>query len=123
MIGQVGVDGRGLDGIEYLYNSILTGKDGELVVEQDPDGHDIPNTQRTRVVARRGTDLVLTIDQNLQWEAEYALLDQVQATRAKGGMAAVVDVTNGDVLSMATVQGTTSAGPARVAVPGSATRR
>jgi cell division protein FtsI (penicillin-binding protein 3) len=118
LIGQVGRDGGGLDGIEYLYDSILAGKSGELVVEQDPDGRDIPNTQRTHVVARRGTDVMLTIDQTLQWEAEYALLDQVQATQAKGGMAAVVDVTNGDVLAMATVHGTTPTGPAGVATPG-----
>jgi cell division protein FtsI (penicillin-binding protein 3) len=118
VLGQVGVEGRGLDGIEYLYNSMLTGKSGELVAEQDPDGHDIPNTQRTRVVARRGTDVVLTVDQNLQWEAEYALVDQVQATGAKGGMAAVVDVTNGDVLAMATVHGTTATEKPHVARPG-----
>ncbi len=118
LIGQVGAEGSGLDGIEYLYNSTLAGKPGELVVEQDPDGRDIPNTQRTRVVARRGTDVVLTIDQTLQWEAEYALLDQVQATQAKGGMAAVVDVTNGDVLAMATVHGTTPTERAGVATPG-----
>jgi cell division protein FtsI (penicillin-binding protein 3) len=117
LIGRVGVEGKGLDGLEYLYDRVLSGKRGELVVEQDPDGHDIPNTQRARVVSRRGTDVALTIDQNLQWESEYALLDQVQATRAKGGMAAVVDVTNGDVLAMATVHGTTATRTARVAKP------
>lgn len=118
LIGHVGADGAGLDGIEYLYNSILTGTPGEIVVEQDPDGRDIPNTQRTHVVARRGTDVMLTIDQTLQWEAEYALLDQVRATQAMGGMAALVDVTNGDVLAMATVHGATPNAPAGVAGPG-----
>jgi cell division protein FtsI (penicillin-binding protein 3) len=118
LVGRVGREGNGLDGIEYLYDSLLQGRPGELVVEQDPDGRDIPNTQRTRVVAQRGTDIALTIDGGLQWEAEYALLDQVQATAAKGGMAAVVDVTNGDVLAMATVRGRTATEPARVAQPG-----
>ncbi len=118
LVGHVGSDGNGLDGVEYLYDSLLRGRPGELVTEQDPDGRDIPDTQQTRVVARRGTDIVLTVDEGLQWEAEYALLDQVQATGAKGGMAAMVDVTNGDVLAMATVHGRTATEAARVAQPG-----
>jgi cell division protein FtsI (penicillin-binding protein 3) len=61
---------------------------------------------------------VLTIDQNVQWQVEYSLLDQVRATGAKGGMAAVVDVTNGDVVAMATVLGATGDEPPRVAGAG-----
>jgi len=118
IIGHVGTEGHGLDGAEYLYDSLLSGKPGDLVVEQDPKGHDIPNTQRTRVDAQRGTDIVLSLDEDMQWETEYSLLDQVQATEAKGGMAVVVDVRTGDVLSMASVLGATATDPARVARPG-----
>ncbi len=118
LLGHVGADGQGLDGIEYLYRDLLQGRPGQLVVEQDPHGHDIPNTQRTRVDAHRGTDLVLTLDEDVQWETEASLLDQVAATQAKSGMAVVVDVTTGDVLSMATVRGATKTSPARVALPG-----
>ena len=46
---------------------------------------------------------MLTLDEDLQWQAEYSLLDQVKATGAKSGMAVVIDVTNGDVLAMASV--------------------
>jgi len=118
VIGHVGRDGHGLDGVEYLYDSLLEGRPGEIVVEQDPNGLDIPSTQRTRVDARRGTDVVLTLDENLQWEAEYALLDQVRLTNAKGGMAALLDVTNGDVVALASVHGATATQPVRVAEPG-----
>ena len=45
-----------------------------------------------RVAARRGTDLVLTLDQALQYQVESSLVDQVTATAAKGGMAVIVDV-------------------------------
>ena len=107
VIGDVGTDAQGLDGLEYLYDKTLAGKPGELVVEQDQQGHDIPNTQRSRVEARRGTDVVLTLDRDLQFEVESSLLDQVTATRAKGGMAAVIDVQDGDVLAMGTVEGAT----------------
>ena len=118
VIGRVRSDGPGLDGIELQYDRLLTGKPGKLVVEQDPLGHDIPDTQETRVDAQRGTDVVLSIDEDLQWQAEYSLLDQVKATAARSGMAVVVDVTNGDVVAMASVRGATASAPARVAGPG-----
>jgi cell division protein FtsI (penicillin-binding protein 3) len=120
IVGQVRSDGVGAAGVEKQYDSLLTGKPGELLVEQDPMGHDIPDTQKTRVEAQRGTDVVLSIDESLQWQAEYSLLDQVKATGAKSGMAAVVDVTNGDVLAMATVYGATATNAAHVAGPGDA---
>jgi cell division protein FtsI (penicillin-binding protein 3) len=118
VIGAVHSDGSGAAGVETEYNSLLTGKPGMLVVEQDPLGHDIPDTQQTRVDAQRGTDVVLTLDEDLQWQAEYSLLDQVKATGAKSGMAVVVDITNGDVVAMASVHGATPTEPARVAGPG-----
>jgi cell division protein FtsI (penicillin-binding protein 3) len=122
ILGHVGTDGYGLDGLEYLYDDMLTGKPGEIVVEQDQQGRDIPNTERHRAEARRGTDVMLALDRDLQYEVESSLLDQVIATSAKGGMAVVVDVTNGDVLAMATVQGATAAEAPRVAVAGERNR-
>jgi cell division protein FtsI (penicillin-binding protein 3) len=118
VLGQVHFDGSGAAGIESEYNSLLAGKSGSLSVEQDPLGHDIPNTQKTLIDAQRGTDVVLSIDENLQWQAEYSLLDQVKATGALSGMAVTVDVTNGDVLAMASVLGATPTTPAKVAGAG-----
>jgi cell division protein FtsI/penicillin-binding protein 2 len=115
LLGDTGTDGNGLFGIEYMYNQLLTGRPGQLVVEQDPQGHDIPNTQRTRVAALRGQDVVLSIDQDVQWQTEHSLLDQVVAQQAQGGMAVVMDLTNGDVLSMASVVGASGNTPAHVA--------
>ncbi len=117
VLGRVGTDGTGLGGIEYLLNGMLEGHAGELVVEQDPQGHDIPGTQRTRVDARRGADVVLSIDEDVQWEAEHALLDQGENTQAKAGMVAVVDTTTGDVLARASATGATTTTPAHLAGP------
>jgi cell division protein FtsI/penicillin-binding protein 2 len=117
VLGNVGTDGNGLNGIEYLYNAMLEGQPGVLQVDEDPDGHDIPNTAKTKVAAHRGTDLVLSIDEDLQWQAEQSLLDEVKATQAKGGMAAVVDVQTGDLLASATIEGATATTPAHVAAP------
>jgi cell division protein FtsI (penicillin-binding protein 3) len=117
VLGNVGSNGNGLDGIEYLYNAMLEGKPGVLQVDEDPDGHDIPNTAKTKVAAHRGTDLVLSIDEDLQWQAEQSLLDEVKATQAKGGMAAVVDVQTGDLLASATIEGANATTPVHVAAP------
>lgn len=118
IVGRVGGEGTGLDGLEAQYEDTLTGTPGELVVERDQHGREIPDTERRRVGARAGTDLVLTIDQALQFDAEQTLVDQVTATGAKGGMAVILDVRSGDVLAMATVQGATADGPPRPAVAG-----
>ena len=125
LIGHVGGQGSGREGgngLEYLYDQLLAGQDGKLVVERDQQGLDIPGTASHQVEARRGSDLVLTLDESLQWQAEQALVDQVTATSAKGGMAAVVDVTTGAVLALASVDGATAGTPARPSGPGEINR-
>lgn len=122
LIGHVGGEGTGLDGLENLYETLLAGQAGKLVVERDQQGLDIPNTATHEIEARRGTDVVLTLDESLQWQAEQSLIDQVTATRARGGMAAVVDVTNGDVLALASVEGARATNPARPSAAGELNR-
>jgi len=58
----------------------------------------------------------------LQWQAEQSLVDKVAATGAKGGMAAVVDVTTGEVLALASVDGATPTAPARPSAAGEINR-
>jgi cell division protein FtsI (penicillin-binding protein 3) len=65
--------------------------------------------------SQRGGDLVLTIDQSLQYHAEQVLAEEVGRANAKGGMAIVMDVTTGDVLAMANVEGAGPDHPARPA--------
>lgn len=122
LVGRVGGEGHGLDGIESLYDELLTGVPGEIVVEQDQRGRDIPDTVRRQTDAQRGADVVLTIDQALQYEVERSLTDQVEAAAAHGGMAIVLDLATGDVLAMSTVQGATGTEPARPAVAGEKNR-
>jgi len=107
VLGFVGLDNEGLSGLEQALEGTLAGRPGELSVERDPTGTDLPGTERTVKAARRGVDLVLTIDRSIQYEAERALVEQVEAIDAKGGMAIVMDVTTGDILAMVTVDGET----------------
>jgi len=115
VLGFVGLDNDGLSGVEQALEGTLAGRPGRLAVERDPTGTELPGTAHTVTDARRGVDLVLTLDRSIQWETERALVEQVGNTDAKGGMAIVIDVRTGDILAMATVDGETATEPARPA--------
>jgi cell division protein FtsI (penicillin-binding protein 3) len=119
LLGSVGIDNEGLAGLEVAYDQKLAGHPGELVVEQDPEGRQIPQGYSRLNPAVRGQDLILTLDQSLQFEVERALADAVTAATAKGGLAVVADTRTGAVLAMANVTGD-GAGAAR---PATATER
>jgi cell division protein FtsI/penicillin-binding protein 2 len=112
VLGFVGTDNTGLGGLESQYEKVLEGKAGEARVERDPQGNELPGTSSVVHPAQRGNDLVLTLDQTIQWNTEQVLTQQVAQADAKGGTAIVVDVHTGDILAMATVDGATGGKPA-----------
>jgi cell division protein FtsI (penicillin-binding protein 3) len=120
VLGFVGTDNDGLAGLESQYDHRLAGKRGVLQVERDPQGRQLPGGERQVREPQRGGDLVLTLDQGLQYEAEQVLTDGVASANAKGGMAIVLDVATGNVLAMANVEG---AGPDHPARPAPADQR
>jgi cell division protein FtsI (penicillin-binding protein 3) len=101
VLGEVGVDDDGLFGLEKQYDDALTGEPGELIIEKDPDGRTIPGGEHQREPARRGDDLVLTIDRSMQYETERALAAQILAKDAKGGTAIVSRPSTGEILALA----------------------
>ncbi len=115
VLGFTGTDDFGRSGFEHKFNSVLRGKPGRLVAEEDPSGREIPATQRTADPARRGGDLVLTLDQSLQFEVEKQLIAGVNQANARGGIAIVADVQTGDVLAMASVVALGGGGGAKLA--------
>jgi cell division protein FtsI/penicillin-binding protein 2 len=115
VLGLVGTDNTGLGGIEYRFDKDMQGTAGQAQVERDPQGNDIPGGQHQLEAAQRGQDLVLTLDQSLQWNTEQALVAGVDAAGAKGGTAIVMDVQTGDILAMATVDGASDGQPTHVA--------
>ena len=116
LLGSVGIDNDGLAGLEVQYDKKLAGKPGELVVEQDPQGRRIPQGYSRLEPAVRGNDLILSLDQSLQYELERALVDAVGAATARGGLAIVEDTRTGSILAMANVTGD-GAGAARPSAP------
>lgn len=99
LLGTVGTEGTGLGGLEYAYNSLLTGKPGKSVEQMDPQGRQIPGGLEQYQAPLAGQDLVLSIDEPLQYEAEQALAQAIVAARAKGGIAILMDSKTGEILA------------------------
>jgi len=99
VLGFVGTDGGGLEGIELAFDEHLRGEPRTLHVLEGADGR----TYEIEVVeeGRPGDDLALTLDAELQFLCEEEIAAGVGRYRADGGMIVVLDPTTGDVLSMA----------------------
>ncbi|HEX3539455.1 MAG TPA: penicillin-binding protein 2 [Acidimicrobiales bacterium] len=113
LVGAVGTDNTGLSGLEQEYNAQLAGHPGKLIEEHDPSGVQIPGGLRQYQPAVSGQDLVLTIDEALQAQAEQSLASQIVAAKARGGVAAIMDTQTGELLAVASL----TTDPAQMAAP------
>ncbi len=102
IVGSVSLDHNGTSGIELLYNDLLVGAPGSVVREQYPGGRSVPGGHSELVPAVDGSDLRLTVDRLLQFEAARILSDQVRETHAKGGVIVVGRPATGEILAMST---------------------
>ncbi len=102
VIGFCGTDSQGLSGIEYSWDSVLTGTAGKSISSKDAAQSQIPNTEETYIAAENGYDLTLTIDVNIQSIVEKYLKQAVDENScSKGGTTIVMDPSTGDILAMA----------------------
>ena len=101
LVGVVGTDGQGLSGLEYKYNSLLEGRPGRLIEDMDPAGGQIPGGLQQYQAPVRGDDLVVSIDEPLQYDTEEALARAIVAAQAQSGMALIMDSRTGDLLAVA----------------------
>ena len=105
VIGYVDTDGNGLGGLERQYDAALRGSDGERTVEIDPEGRQIPQGVHEERAPQPGVDLVTTIDQQLQYQAQVALAEVVKAENAEGGTLIAMNPHTGEIYAMASVPG------------------
>ena len=98
-------DGSGIEGLERTFNSELEGETGRLIVERDPYGHVIPQGEVLLEPAVPGSDIVTTIDREVQFAAEQGLRKAVQTTGAIGGSIVAMDPETGAILAMASWPG------------------
>ena len=100
LLGFAGTDNRGLDGLERSLDRTLAGQPGYEIVVRDPVG---PRDRRRHVAARsvRVATSSLTLDHQLQANAEQILASAVARWGAKGATAIVMDPRTGAILAMA----------------------
>lgn len=98
LLGYVGVDNVGLAGVEATYDKTVRGREGKLLVQTDARRHVFSRLERSPTA---GGSLELTIDEHLQHIAEREVRAAVEAARADGGTAVVMDPHTGEILAMA----------------------
>ena len=98
VLGFVGMDDEGLAGIERVQDAALKGDGG--TVRLDDDGRRRAYDSHEQA-AQEGRSIVLTIDQNVQYQAEQALSAAVAQAHAKSGTAIVLDPRTGEILALA----------------------
>ncbi len=98
VLGFVGLDDKGMAGVEDFHNAALTGEAGRLLIEGDAR-HKV--YESFSVEPRPGQSVVLTIDQVVQFRAEQAIKAAVERSRAKSGTAIVLDPRTGEILALA----------------------
>jgi cell division protein FtsI (penicillin-binding protein 3) len=101
VLGFVNVDGVGTTGLERQYDQLLAGSPGERTVELSAQGQEIGGGRQVVQDPQPGSSLVLTIDRDLQFQAQQYLQKAVRQNHAKGGTIVVLDPHTGDVYAMA----------------------
>jgi cell division protein FtsI (penicillin-binding protein 3) len=114
VLGVVGRDGTGLAGLESQYNTSLAGKSGTLIVEEDPEGRVIPSGTHREKDPVPGQGLELTLDRDIQFEAEQVLGQEVKASGAIKGVAIVMNPKTGDIYAMASAPGFNPNDPTKI---------
>jgi cell division protein FtsI (penicillin-binding protein 3) len=98
-IGYVGLDDNGLGGIEYALDAEIKGKPGRVLLASDARRHTFYSTEWQGVP---GKNVVLTLDEKIQYIAEKTLAEEVTSARAAGGVVIVQNSNTGEILALAT---------------------
>jgi cell division protein FtsI (penicillin-binding protein 3) len=100
VLGFTGIDGRGLEGLEFYYDRELHGGEHTITVFKDALGRDF-GAEELNGPAQAGNNLILTLDGHIQYIAEQALAEAVTANEARSGMAIVMNPRTGALLALA----------------------
>ena len=103
LIGFCSTNNTGSSGIEYKWNSVLTGVPGRLTTSQNSKAQEIPDENEKYIPAENGSDIVLSLNYSLQEIAEKYLKQAVNENNAsRGGNVIMMAPSTGDILAMAT---------------------
>ena len=101
LIGFVGIDNQGLEGLELFFENTLKSIPGLTILERDASGGKIPLSIKKSNESKNGESIVLTIDNVIQYITEEALDKAFKKAKAKAGIAIVTEPKTGEILAMA----------------------
>ncbi|WP_163891771.1 peptidoglycan D,D-transpeptidase FtsI family protein [Mycolicibacterium hippocampi] len=100
IVGGIDWDGHGLLGLEDSLDSVLAGTDGSVTYDRGSDGVVIPGSYRNRHDAVNGSNVMLTIDDDIQFYVQQQVQLAKDRSGAKNASAVVLDAKTGEVLAM-----------------------
>ena len=102
VLGFCDADGYGTYGLEKSYESTLAGVNGRTITLRNAYGNAIADQRATTYAAKDGSNLVLSLDVNIQEVAERYLNEAIKANNVENrGAAIVMNVKTGAILAMA----------------------
>lgn len=101
LLGFVNYGGQGVYGLEANYQNALAGTPGYISSYRDLSNREIVLGSHTHQDPVNGSDLVLSLDANVQYAAEQALADGVTRDKAESGSVLVMDSTTGGIVAWA----------------------
>lgn len=101
IVGFAGADSEPQAGVEFSQHECLAGVDGEESYERGADGVALPGSVVVTQQAVNGGTVVLTIDRDLQWEAQQIINEQTSAVSAEWGLLTIMDVKTGELVAVA----------------------
>jgi cell division protein FtsI (penicillin-binding protein 3) len=100
VLGFTGIDGHGLEGLEFYYDRELNGGEQTITILKDALGRGF-DVEELNGLQQTGNNLILTLDGHIQYIAEQALAEAVTTYKARSGMAIVMNPKTGALLALA----------------------
>lgn len=99
LIGFVGREHHGLSGVEFVFDTLLSGKKGWALLQKDPFGREYPYPSYPIKEPEDGVNITLTIDLDVQKIVYEELKKSVKEWNAKRGSVIVMDAKTGEILA------------------------
>jgi stage V sporulation protein D (sporulation-specific penicillin-binding protein) len=101
LLGFVNYNGDGQYGLEAKYQGQLAGTPGYISSYRDLANREIVLGSHTHLAPINGSDVVLSLDANIQYASEQALADGVKKYHAESGSVLIMDPTTGGIIAWA----------------------
>lgn len=101
VLGFTNIDNQGIDGVERMMEQYLKGVPGKILNEVDASGLEVPFKQERHIDPRNGLNVVLTIDETIQYLAEKSMEKAIADYKILNGATAIVmDPRTGEILAL-----------------------